>query len=1027
MKGDFSRLTFDKKKHYSGVLMQQGRVLLDADWNEQQALNRYRIDTETADTIGPCGAPLDEGLRIEPHSSAKALSVVFDKPTEKISGWVVGEKASILYSDGTDIKAQEAPQGLQHDLAAVHFINAKCGWAVGAKGTLIQTADGGESWKKQSTNIKTDLNAVYFLNEKIGCAVGERGVLLFTVDGGKTWSKESKTAVRLNAVHLQMITKDAKVRIFAVGDQATILQYTWNTRRNQLVFDPMPAMPENMQDKPDFYAVNSTYIGRVEQVCAVGENGTIFMKTDRSWNKEECGLTQPLKAILALRTSADENGDIPYTWAAVAADGTVVFQETSALWQTVNVKLPASVGAVNFIDYQCDAPHTLTFVLDSAGRVYRLDQSAWRWVMTTQLIDGLSASVGRIYVDGILCQLDEPYAVPLPTSQGVSLIYLDVWRRHLTALQDNALRETALAGPDTTTRVQTVAQVKILPLLKVDIAGKIGSLRALAERITRTIAAGAVDVTQDVQLSKAAAELSTFVDLGHAEVLTRLRQAMQKASPALKLKKAARTSKALENLKTQVVDWYELHDDIIRGVRQKDPCALWDELIAPSTCLLKADVKPPDAPTTACALGASGGYQGLENQLYRVEIHLGSADGGHPTFKWSRDNGSITFPFEIISTDETQTTVGLTTQDLGSYYPMTKEEWIGAWVEVINDDIELGGQSGSLHQVLDVPSENRMVLKGALDATLLSDRGKHPILRRWDQQSEDLIDGALAVREADWIELEAGVRVWFEKGGTYSSGDYWMIPARSLTGEVEWPRSDGAPMALPPRGIRHHYARLAVVTAKAIGRKQTIITELHDCEPVFKPLAAHSLHVVGLNWRNDSTLQNLAGLKGLMKSGLQIILDDAPDAWTVNTSSLIVTLDIFTETATVLSLILPGEVSVARNVITWRWRMQTAQATTALTNKASLTHMTLFPGLAFEINPDYLFRLRITLKGGLIWRSGCDQRSYLDGRALGLPRYEQDANGETLTKYDLTFPTGAGEKASDFESWLYVKLTGNWF
>ena len=164
-----------------------------------------------------------------------------------------------------------------------------------------------------------------------------------------------------------------------------------------------------------------------------------------------------------------------------------------------------------------------------------------------------------------------------------------------------------------------------------------------------------------------------------------------------------------------------------------------------------------------------------------------------------------------------------------------------------------------------------------------------------------------------------------------------------------------------------------------------------------------------------------------MKSGLQIILDDAPDAWTVNTSSLIVTLDIFTETATVLSLILPGEVSVARNVITWRWRMQTAQATTALSNKASLTHMTLFPGLAFEINPDYLFRLRITLKGGLIWRSSCDQRSYLDGRALGLPRYEQDANGETLTKYDLTFPTGAGEKASDFESWLYVKLTGNWF
>ena len=37
MKGDFSRDTFDENKNYSSVLMQQGRVMLDADWNEQTA------------------------------------------------------------------------------------------------------------------------------------------------------------------------------------------------------------------------------------------------------------------------------------------------------------------------------------------------------------------------------------------------------------------------------------------------------------------------------------------------------------------------------------------------------------------------------------------------------------------------------------------------------------------------------------------------------------------------------------------------------------------------------------------------------------------------------------------------------------------------------------------------------------------------------------------------------------------------------------------------------------------------------
>ena len=57
-----------------------------------------------------------------------------------------------------------------------------------------------------------------------------------------------------------------------------------------------------------------------------------------------------------------------------------------------------------------------------------------------------------------------PNPAPLPsTGPAVDLIYLDVWQREVTALQDPAIREKALGGPDTTTRMQTVWQVKILP------------------------------------------------------------------------------------------------------------------------------------------------------------------------------------------------------------------------------------------------------------------------------------------------------------------------------------------------------------------------------------------------------------------------------------------------------------------------------------------------------------------------------------------------------------------------------------
>src|SRR4051794_31207868 len=57
MKGDFTRFTFDPHKHYSSVLMQQGRVQLDADWNEMVEMQIHFLRTLAADLIGPHGGP----------------------------------------------------------------------------------------------------------------------------------------------------------------------------------------------------------------------------------------------------------------------------------------------------------------------------------------------------------------------------------------------------------------------------------------------------------------------------------------------------------------------------------------------------------------------------------------------------------------------------------------------------------------------------------------------------------------------------------------------------------------------------------------------------------------------------------------------------------------------------------------------------------------------------------------------------------------------------------------------------------
>ena len=84
MAGDITRSTFEAKKHYSGVRMQQGRVQMDADWNEQLDIRTHVERTTNLDVIGPCGAP-------EPATANFAVQV---------AGGNLLVKAGRIYVDG---------------------------------------------------------------------------------------------------------------------------------------------------------------------------------------------------------------------------------------------------------------------------------------------------------------------------------------------------------------------------------------------------------------------------------------------------------------------------------------------------------------------------------------------------------------------------------------------------------------------------------------------------------------------------------------------------------------------------------------------------------------------------------------------------------------------------------------------------------------------------------------------------------------------------------------------------------------
>jgi nitrous oxidase accessory protein NosD len=356
---------------------------------------------------------------------------------------------------------------------------------------------------------------------------------------------------------------------------------------------------------------------------------------------------------------------------------------------------------------------------------------------------------GRMYVDGLqiecrgappmeydarlgetrgtnpLPSSDQPYYpnAPLAPGSGVGdtdLVYVDAWEREVTAVEDPGLREIALGGPDTATRIQTVWQVRVL-----DDVGSVGC---------------------------------------------------------------------------------------------PDPIGRWETLIAPSSGRLTAQAVQPPASDDPCILSPTGGYRGLENRLYRIEIHDGDVVGA-ARFKWSRDNGSILTEVEAIQGGN-QLTVRRIGRDANLRFR------IGDWVEITDDPTEFDLTAGFMAQVTNIDDAHRVItvdrpVPATFDAT---QPANHTRIRRWDQSVGVDADGLLAVA-AGPIAIEDGIEVLFgPNGGTLKAGDYWVFAARTADGSIE-ELTDA-----PPRGVLHHYARLALITW-ANPWQQSVVSDCRDLWP----------------------------------------------------------------------------------------------------------------------------------------------------------------------------------------------------
>lgn len=140
MKGDFSRFSFDSKKHYRAVLMQQGRLQLDSDWNEQVQIIEHRYNAFFRSMVGRSGTPKDARMKLLPplilansvlgsraqdtSSDIKLVSPASDLESKlqdtssgsdlkKVSS-ILGTVSGVNPSSGSDITQVSSGSGLTH-------------------------------------------------------------------------------------------------------------------------------------------------------------------------------------------------------------------------------------------------------------------------------------------------------------------------------------------------------------------------------------------------------------------------------------------------------------------------------------------------------------------------------------------------------------------------------------------------------------------------------------------------------------------------------------------------------------------------------------------------------------------------------------------------------------------------------------------------------------------------------------------------------------------------------------------------
>jgi Family of unknown function (DUF6519)/Chaperone of endosialidase len=772
MKGDFTRLTFQPDKHYTSVRMQQGRLQLDSDWNEQADIQAHLYRTQVVDLIGAeSGVPTSGNDLNQPYKDSFKISVTSDNTDLVIAH-------GHFYVNGTLCELEETRVGFKISSPPSNRIQAASLIVDGrkfAKGQWLKIVDSPSilqiNGDINTQTLELPLNALVTTGGEIHRVATyktqsdypnpesfENGLLLAYLD---VWQRHITTAEDPSLREVALNIPDTTTR------SKTVWQLKLQPLNRKFITDNQGAadLLQKLDDlsiealKKSFDAFLTDKIALSQQQVAKGKFNELLPKVlhpvnDSSWQEDFSDLLESL--------FSQENSDLKSSFSSLLNEVVSTDLEQQQIYQ--------SFGGLLIGD--TEPKQSFEIVLAKIAPA-QTEKEVLKQAFGSLLADTISTQKEKATLQQLFADLLKKVILSLDKKM--------VFQTNFDTLIANATAATPVEKQTWTNAFSSL-------LLKIDQLNLKGNIFQLA-----------------------------FASL---------------------LDKAIASDRVLKEIES-----YEKDETIAGDLKSPE----WSSLIKDSWNIFNRRSKDRKPSMNACAKQCpvsgnmttnSTGYRRLQNQLYRVEIHQpGQVIDGQPenassqkaTFKWSRDNGSIVSIIE--NSQDIQKgiiTIRVSAQDAWS------SSKTGQWIELLDEERELKGLPGQLARLNRVSGNKIEFDASSLDGNSLQAPTK---VRRWDHITKE----SSIFTRTEWVELEDGIKVQFNKNSEYKTGDYWLIPARASTNDIEWPNDQSQdvkkrqPLSQPALGVHHDYCLLASVEVKS--KNFLPLTEEQDYRFVFPALA----------------------------------------------------------------------------------------------------------------------------------------------------------------------------------------------